>query len=335
MQFASLVTQHCSKTLGQKDKAQSEFHSLSVEAPPQFPGVWDQCSAHTWNRFWGCKRIYFWGPVLYCFSKVITNPITQINLKTWGAFLTDAESWRFCCQPLPNVLTVNQKWIALKNSWCPQIQTYIQNIFSVFPTYNTYNLPRLNHLFIECWLQKYCSCKAPEHAVPLQRGQGGTSPNWSSQILGDPPLPSLGGEFLTFQIFENLQITINSSQLVFPKMETAKSGLFQKCDPFWAVCKAGSEISPGGREGRDVSRPEGAGNTEDFPSCQDCVGKATAAVLLGSGGNARLGIWQGLLDTETLPCLIILQAGLGSLDLQLSLFFLQRLASPRCWFLWQ
>lgn len=75
-----------------------------------------------------------------------------------------------------------------------------------------------------------------------------------------------------------------------------------------------------------------AENTEDFPSCHICVGKATAAVLLGSDGTARLGTWRGLLDTG---CLVILQAGLGSLDLQLSLFFLHRLASPRCWFLWQ
>lgn len=91
-----------------------------------------------------------------------------------------------------------------------------------------------------CWLQKYCSCKAPEHAVPLQRGQGGTSPNWRAQILGHPTLPSLGREFLAFQIFKNFQITINISQLAFPKMQTAKSGQIQKCDPFWAVCKAGS-----------------------------------------------------------------------------------------------
>lgn len=56
-------------------------------------------------------------------------------------------------------------------------------------------------------------------------------------------------------------------------METAKSGLVQKCDPFWAVCKADREISPGGRQGRDVCRPEG--NTEGFSPCHVCVGKAT------------------------------------------------------------
>lgn len=63
-----------------------------------------------------------------------------------------------------------------------------------------------------------------------------------------------------------------------------------------------------------------AGSTEDFSSCHVRVGKATAAVSLGSDGKAR----QGLLDTEAHPCLLILQAGLLSLDLQLSLFFLQR-----------
>lgn len=46
-------------------------------------------------------------------------------------------------------------------------------------------------------------------------------------------------------------------------------------------------------------------------------------------------VQQGLQDTEAHPCLVILHTGLGSLDPQLSLFFLERLASPRSWFLWQ
>lgn len=90
-------------------------------------------------------------------------------------------------------------------------------------------------------------------------------------------------------------------------METAKSGLVQKCDPFWAVCKADREISPGGRQGRDVvqARREHRGlsslpclcgeshSWEDFPPCHVCIGKATGAVLLGSDGKARLGAGHG------------------------------------------
>lgn len=197
------------------------------------------------------------------------------------------------CWELKVLLSVTAQCLNCKSKIdCPEkllVHKYklIFRIYFLHFQHNSYNFSRLNHLFIVCWLQKYCSCKAPEHAVPLQRGQGGTRPNWSSQILGQPTLPSLGGEFLAFQICKNFQITINTSQLVFPKMETAKSGLVQKCDPFWAVCKAGSKINPAGRQGRDVCRPEG--NTEDFPSCHVCVGKATAAVLLGFHGNARAG----------------------------------------------
>lgn len=38
MWFASLGTEHCNKTLGQKHKAQSHFHSLWKHLP-SFPGI--------------------------------------------------------------------------------------------------------------------------------------------------------------------------------------------------------------------------------------------------------------------------------------------------------
>lgn len=187
-----------------------------------------------------------------------------------------------------------------------------------------------------CWLQKHCSCKAPEHAVPLQRGQGGTSPNWSSQILGHPTLPSLGGEFLAFQIFKNFQITINISQLVFPKTETAKSGQVQKCDPFRVVCKAGSKISPGGRQGRDVCRPEGCWEHRGLSILPWLSGESHSCCFTGLWWKSQAACMAGTAGHRS-PSLSCHSPGRTAKPgpPALPLLSTERLASPRFWFLWQ
>lgn len=84
MQLASLVIEQCSKTLGQKDKVQSWFHSLAVDPPAQpSQRVWHQLQrVHT--RKAGSEDVegFTSGFSLYYFYEVTINLITQTDLRT-------------------------------------------------------------------------------------------------------------------------------------------------------------------------------------------------------------------------------------------------------------
>lgn len=166
---------------------------------------------------------------------------------------------RFCYQLPAQCLNCKSKsWLPWKSLAVYKYKLIFRISFLHFQ-HKSYNLSRLYYLFIMCWLQKYYSLqsRASEHDVPLQRGQGVTSHDWSSQMLGHLTLPSPGGEFPDTEFlrpFRQLETFLNKS---FQKLKQQNLGKSENLTLSNLFAKMAVSISSGRRQSRHLGRPAG------------------------------------------------------------------------------
>lgn len=199
---------------------------------------------------------------------------------------------RSCHQLLPSAWTVNQKID------CPEevlLSTNINSDSEYIFSISNINLITSQGLIISSPCADYRStiprkAKLQNTLYPWQRGQGATSHEWSSQMWGQPTLPSLGGEFPDTTTFEELWDNFKHSSISVSKKQRVKSGQVWKSGRFPGASAAEEDEAETCGEQRGLSfLPRLAGESQSFAGTGWTQSPALAALLAAGPANPALG----------------------------------------------